>query len=117
MPVSRCGTFATSISTPAPPRDLVAVAQAATGTGPATIELSWAISTEADLAGYNVYRTEVGLARPQRLNQELLLTPTFRDISVAVGALYTYTVTAVDRAGNESPPGAAVNAVIPKNGS
>ncbi len=102
---------------PAPPRDLVAVAQAATGTGPATIELSWAISTEADLAGYNVYRTEVGLAGPQRLNQELLLTPTFRDISVAVGALYTYTVTAVDRAGNESPPGAAVSTVIPKNGS
>jgi hypothetical protein len=102
---------------PAPPRDLVAVARAANGAGPATIELSWAISTEADLAGYTVYRTEAGQARPQRLNQELLLTPTFRDISVAVGAQYTYTVTAVDRAGNESPPGAAVSAVIPKNGS
>ncbi len=102
---------------PAPPRDLVAVVQSASGAAPATIELSWSISPETDLAGYNVYRSETGAGRPQRLNHELLLTPTFRDISVAVGSQYTYTVTAVDRAGNESPPGAAVSAVIPKNGS
>jgi hypothetical protein len=102
---------------PARPRDLVAVAQAASATAPATIELSWAISPEADLAGYYVYRSEAGAGPPQRLNRELLLTPTFRDISVAVGSQYTYTVTAVDRAGNESPPGAAVTAVVPRNGS
>lgn len=100
---------------PAPPRDLVGVFVPAVGETPANVELSWAISTEADLAGYNVYRSGTG-TEPARLNRQLLLTPTFRDMSVIVGSQYTYTVTAVDRAGNESRPSAAVTTAIPKSG-
>ena len=100
---------------PAPPRDLVAVYVAAAGVTPANLELSWGISTETDLAGYNVYRIESGTERV-RLNRELLPTPTFRDMSVVTGGQYIYTVTAVDRAGNESRPSAAVSAAIPKAG-
>ena len=100
---------------PEPPRDLVAVYVPSSGESPANVELSWAISTEPDLAGYNVYRN--GQGTPQaRLNRELLLTPTFRDMSVIAGEQYTYTVTAVDRTGNESRPSTAVAAVIPKPG-
>lgn len=100
---------------PAPPRDLVAVYVAGGGETPAGVELSWAISTEADFAGYNIYRNEMG-TEPARLNRGLLLTPTFRDMSVVGGAQYIYTVTAVDRAGNESRPSVPVSAAIPKSG-
>ena len=104
------------IFSPAPPRDLVAVYVPAAGESPANVELSWAISTEPDLAGYHVYRNESGTL-PVRLTRELLPTPTFRDMSVLTGGQYTYTVTASDRAGNESKPSAAVTAAIPKSGS
>jgi len=100
---------------PAAPQHIVAVPLPATAETPARIELSWSISAERDLAGYNIYRADSDARSPQRLNRDLLLTPTFRDISVAVGRRYTYTVTAVDRAGNESPPSAAVSTAIPEN--
>ncbi len=100
---------------PAAPRDLVAVFVPAAGETPASVELSWAINPESDLAGYNVYRTGAGALR-ERLNKDLLPTPTFRDMSIQAGEQYTYTVTAVDRAGNESGPAAVVAVDIPKNG-
>jgi hypothetical protein len=99
---------------PAAPQNLVIVPVAATASVPAHLELSWSISPEADVAGYNVYRSEMGAAdtTPVKQNQELLLTPTFRDMSVVAGRGYTYTVTAVDRAGNESAPSAPANASV-----
>jgi len=60
----------------------------------------WTANTEADLAGYNVYRLENQTA--QRVNKELLRTPIFRDATAAPGKTLTYYVTAVDLAGNES---------------
>jgi hypothetical protein len=96
---------------PAAPENLVAVPLPAAAESPARIELSWSISAEPDLAGYHLYRAEEG-GPPQRLNRELLLTPAFRDISVVAGRRYTYTATAVDRAGNESPPSAAISAAV-----
>lgn len=68
---------------------------------PPAVELSWDPNGEADLAGYNVFRSDGGAA-PRRLNPELLVSPTFRDPAVKPGARYSYSVTAVDRAGNES---------------
>ncbi len=97
---------------PAAPQGLVAVPVPATPGTPAHIELSWAISPENDLAGYNVYRNEQGSKPVLRLNQSTLLTPAYRDITVSPGSLYTYTVTAVDRAGNESPASEPVTAGI-----
>ena len=64
------------------------------------VELVWTANTEADLAGYNVYRLENQTA--QRVNKELLRTPIFRDATAAPGKTLTYYVTAVDLAGNES---------------
>jgi hypothetical protein len=98
---------------PAPPQGLVAVVVPAAGQTPAHLEFSWAISPEPDVAGYNIYRSEPGGAAPQRLNRELLLTPAFRDMSAVPGRDYSYLVTAVDRAGNESQPSAAVSASLP----
>jgi hypothetical protein len=81
--------------------------------GSLAAELSWNINREADLAGYNVYRSEQGGARGTRINRELVLVPAFRDSSVAPGNRYDYSVTAVDRAGNESAPSPAVSVTIP----
>ena len=74
----------------------------------AYLELSWAIAPEHDVAGYNVYRSEAGGEAGKRQNVDLLPTPAFRDMNVAPGKTYYYTVTAVDRAQNESAPSAAV---------
>jgi len=97
---------------PAAPQGLVAVPVPATSNTPVGIELSWAISAESDLAGYNIYRGDQDSKSPRRLNQSTLLTPAYRDITVLPGRLYTYTVTAVDRAGNESPASEPVTAGI-----
>lgn len=66
------------------------------------VELVWTANTEADLAGYNVYRLEDQTAR--RVNKELVRTPIFRDTSAEPGKTLTYYVTAVDLSGNESKP-------------
>ncbi len=99
---------------PAEPAGLVVVVVPAMPGAAAHIELSWEISPETDLAGYHVYRSEGSGARGERLTQELLLTPTFRDMSAVPGRRYTYRVSAVDRAGNESPLSAVVTAEVPQ---
>jgi fibronectin type 3 domain-containing protein len=85
----------------------------ATPQASAYVELSWAINPEADLAGYLVYRGDAEDAPGERVSMETLPSPTFRDISVLPGRRYFYRVSAVDRAGNESPRSSAVAAEIP----
>ena len=72
------------------------------------VDLSWSINLETDLAGYRVYRSEQEGARGQLITPDLLPTPAVRDTSIQPGHRYWYIVTALDRAGNESPPGAPV---------
>lgn len=98
---------------PAAPQGLVVVWVPEHGDGPAHLDLSWAVSTEADVAGYNVYRSEQVGILGTRLNTELLLTPAFRDINVMPGHRYFYSVTAVDRSGNEGPSSAIVSGGAP----
>lgn len=91
---------------PAAPQELVAV-YVPGGEPPAPqAELSWSMNSEPDLAGYRVYRSEKEGTPGPLLTPELLSTPAFRDISVQGGHRYWYTVTAVDRSGNESLPSA-----------
>ncbi|MFY9527373.1 MAG: hypothetical protein WBC04_18550 [Candidatus Acidiferrales bacterium] len=97
---------------PSAPQGLVVVYVPAVADAPAHLELSWPISPEPDIAGYNVYRSEEGIP-PKRLNPQLLLTPAFRDMSAMPGRHYTYSVTAVDRAGNESPASSPVSVGFP----
>lgn len=65
------------------------------------VDLIWAPVTDADLAGYNVYRREAGVA-PIKLNSELIKSPSYRDSAVASGKAYYYSVSALDVRGNES---------------
>ncbi|MGA3212798.1 MAG: fibronectin type III domain-containing protein, partial [Terriglobales bacterium] len=59
-------------------------------------------ATEADLAGYNVFRRGQAAADWVKINADLVTTPTYRDEKTAPGHHYTYSVTAVDVRGNES---------------
>ncbi len=98
---------------PAAPTGLVAAATAASGTSAAHVDLSWAISSESDLQGYNLYRSESESGAGTKLNATPLLTPVFRDDSVEAGKKYFYHVTAIDRAGNESGASATVSVSVP----
>lgn len=67
------------------------------------VELSWSPVTSADARQIRLYRAEA--ARPPVLLAELPPgTTSFRDATTAAGMAYTYTLTAVDEVGNESPP-------------
>jgi hypothetical protein len=91
---------------PAPPQGLVAAMLPGAAAGTVLVDLSWSINLETDLAGYRVYRSEQEGTRGQPITADLLPTPAIRDTSVEPGHRYWYTVTAVDRAGNESAPSA-----------
>ncbi len=77
------------------------------------IDLTWTPNTDADLAGYNLYRHAEG-APPVKLNAELLNTPSSRDAGVHPGAKYFYAVTAVDLRGNESAKSEDAAETVPK---
>ncbi len=98
---------------PAAPLDLVTAVLAGGPSGTFVVDLSWSINLETDVAGYRVYRSEGQETQGQLLTPVLLPTPAYRDTSVVKGRSYWYTVTAVDRAGNESSPSAAVLAELP----
>ena len=98
---------------PSAPQSLVVVLVPAQGAAPAYLDLSWSISAENDIAGYNIYRSEMEGAPGQKQNPELLRTPAFRDMNIKPGQRYFYTVTAVDRVGNESPASAAASGEVP----
>jgi len=89
---------------PAAPQGLVAVVLPGAAPGTLLVDLSWSINLETDLAGYHVYRSEQEGTKGQLVTLDLLPTPAIRDTSVRPGHRYWYTVTAVDRAGNESAP-------------
>jgi hypothetical protein len=93
---------------PARPQGLVAAVLPGAAPGSLLVDLSWSINLETDLAGYRVYRSEQEGARGQFVTADLLPTPAVRDTSVEPGHRYWYTVTAVDRAGNESSPSTPV---------
>lgn len=76
------------------------------------VRLVWDAVDAPDLAGYLVYRTE-GKAR-LKLSPGPVTAPFFRDISVDRGIQYFYSITSVDKNGNESAPANSGNVLVPK---
>jgi hypothetical protein len=96
---------------PAVPSGLEAVADAEAH----AIDLSWQPDTEADLAGYMVYRREAGSnAQPARISATAQSAPSFRDMTVVPGHTYEYSVSAADRDGNESARSAEIEEALPQ---
>src|SRR5215469_6291650 len=76
-----------------------------------SVLLSWNPSTSSDVVGYNVYRTtSPGPPFAKLVNSTQL---SYADDTVKSGKTYTYVVTAVDSAGDESVYSASVTAAIP----
>ncbi|HET7479639.1 MAG TPA: hypothetical protein VFJ72_09015 [Rubrobacteraceae bacterium] len=92
---------------PAPPSGLKAVGSAG------GVNLSWDVSPEVDLAGYNVYRSGSPDGTYTKLNANLLSAPSYMDSDAPKGTRSYYRFTAVDSAGGESGAGRA-DAVAPK---
>jgi hypothetical protein len=90
---------------PEPPGNLVA------DLGDTFVELSWVASVSADVAFYRIYRSTETEARSLMIE-----TPgpilRIRDANMASGPR-TYEIAAVDKGGNESPPGPALKVTVP----
>ncbi len=105
---------AKNIFPPDVPGGLVAVAAAGeNGAGPA-VDLSWQPDTEADLAGYLVYRREGGGAWQRISPATPAIEPAFHDAHVEPGHTYQYAVTAVGKDGHESDRSAEAHDMVPQ---
>jgi hypothetical protein len=91
---------------PAAPQGLVAAVLHSASE--AAVDLSWSINSEPDVAGYRVYRSESEGVRGEPLSADLSPSPAYRDATAQSGRRYWYSVTAIDRAGNESVPSAQI---------
>ncbi len=67
------------------------------------VEVSWSPSPEADLAGYRVYRAAPRGEPAAQIAEVPAGQTSVQDGSPTAGVVNVYTVTAVDKAGNESP--------------
>ncbi len=90
---------------PAAPTGLTAVPTTS------TIELTWDRNTEADVAGYRIYRGDAGGAL-EKIG-EATEGPSYSDSKVESGKTYRYAVTAFDSANNESKPSAEITVTAP----
>jgi hypothetical protein len=88
--------------------------------GHPAIDLSWEPDMEPRMAGYRVYRRDMGrdMDGPApdawaTLGAELVPTAAYRDATVVAGHRYAYRVTAVSSAGKESAPSSEVVETAP----
>jgi hypothetical protein len=103
--------FAHDVFPPVIPSGLQAVFS--DGSPQAFIDLVWSPDVDADLDGYNIYRSE-GSSAAVKINTQLLKTPAFRDINISSGKNYSYAVSAVDVRGNESERSTVATESVPK---
>lgn len=81
-----------------------------------TVNLAWNANTEADLAGYNLYRafqpcsTQGPLAKVGTVGKVVTMTDT-----VSVDGTYCYDLTAFDTANNESAHSTKAEAIVNVN--
>jgi glucose/arabinose dehydrogenase len=92
---------------PAAPTGLTATASSS------SVALDWANNVEADLAGYNVYRSQTSGSGYSKLNNSLIAGSAYTDATVVTGTTYHYVVRAVDTSGNESGNSAQASAAVP----
>jgi cellulose/xylan binding protein with CBM9 domain/fibronectin type III domain protein len=77
------------------------------------IDVSWTASTSSDVAKYNIYRATTGTPT---LFKTVTASP-YHDTGLTAGTSYTYQISAVDAAGNESPRTAAKSATTTGGGA
>jgi hypothetical protein len=113
---------------PSAPKGLAAVATAAENGSSPAIDLSWLPGAESDLAGYIVYRRDLGAPndRSSSLGSETaawqrispaqpVVGPGYHDPNVQPGHTYSYAVTAIDQDGHESARSAEASDTVPSS--
>jgi hypothetical protein len=111
MPSETITINAKDIFPPRVPTELQAVADPDAH----AIDLSWAPNTEADLAGYVVYRRDAGTdIPPVKISSSSVTAPSFRDPNPQPGQRYRYSISAIDRNGNESTRSTEVEEALPQ---
>ncbi|MGO9318068.1 MAG: fibronectin type III domain-containing protein [Terracidiphilus sp.] len=104
---------ARDIFPPAVPTGLAAVATTGDNGAGNAIDLSWPPVTDADLAGYAVYRRE-GDGEWRRISPAgPLVTPAFHDSQIQPGHSYRYAVSSINQGGNESDRSAETEESVP----
>ena len=98
---------------PAVPTGLAAVTTVGGNGVETAIDLSWVPDTEADVAGYVVYRREGDGAWQRISSVEPVVAPAFHDAQVQPGHTYIYAVSAVDQGGHESARSAETSEAVP----
>lgn len=94
-----------------PPSAPTAVTIAA---APGRIALFFPANPERDVVAYQIYRsTDPQLPKERWTRLARIARTTFQDDNVVAGTRYYYYVTAVDAAGNESPPSEVVSEIAP----
>ena len=104
---------AADVFPPETPIGLAAVATAGGNGAETAIDLSWQPNTEADLAGYAVYRREAGSDWQRISGVQPLVGPGFHDANAQAGHTYEYAVTAIDQGGHESGRSAPTQETVP----
>ncbi|MBF5081111.1 fibronectin type III domain-containing protein [Quadrisphaera sp. INWT6] len=94
------------MTAPAVPAGLAAVR------GDGQVSLAWTANTEADLAGYDLFRRADGASSSARVSGAVLgaSATSFTDTGLTNDVQYTYTLRARDRAGNSSASSAGASA-------
>ncbi|HEX4286140.1 MAG TPA: fibronectin type III domain-containing protein [Terracidiphilus sp.] len=95
------------------PTGLVAIATVPQNGRVAAIDLSWEPDSEADVAGYVVYRHEAGETWQRISPPEPVVGPAFHDTQVQPGHTYMYAVCALDQGGHESARSAETQEAVP----
>jgi hypothetical protein len=98
---------------PAVPTGLAAVATLGENGAETAIDLSWQPVTDADLAGYAVYRHQPDGSWQRISPPQPLVGPAFHDTGVRPGQSYRYAVTAIDQGGHESARSAEAEETVP----
>jgi fibronectin type 3 domain-containing protein len=75
--------------------------------------LNWVASTSPNVAGYNIYRSEISGGPYTLLNSGLVAADTYTDRNVVSGLTYYYVIKSVTSAGAESSDSTQASATIP----
>lgn len=107
---------ATASFPPDAPTGLASVVVAGENGAETAIDLSWQPNTEADMAGYAVYRREpsaTGSAWQRISPAQPVVGPGYHDATVQPGHTYEYAVTAIDLSANESAKSQQTEETVP----
>lgn len=78
------------------------------------VQVGWTPGSEADLAGYKVYRMQNGGAA---VVMSTVIGVSYTDVTVTTGSAYRYEIAAVDQSGNEGVRVTSPQVVFGSNGN